>query len=82
MHRHHINNTGEFVEKDHGHTFTYRKTTDPWAIRHGFQHEVDVGYDTRFAKVVATRCYMVIDEDEYGKPVVEKWQIKNHRVYN
>ena len=28
-----------------------------------------------------TRAYIVTDEDEYGKPVVEKWYIKNHRDY-
>jgi hypothetical protein len=25
---------------------------------------------------------VVVDEDEYGLPVIEKWQIKKHRVYD
>ena len=25
-------NIGEFVEKSHGKTFTFRETTDPWAL--------------------------------------------------
>ena len=72
---------GEFVEADYGHTFTYRKTTDPWALAHGLDMEVDVGYDTRFARVTKTRCYMSIDEQADGSPLIEVWKLKKHNVY-
>jgi|TARA_R100000995_G_C3443462_1_gene104488 hypothetical protein len=35
----------------------------------------------RYALVKKTVAYIVIDEDEYGKPVIQKWQIKNHDKY-
>ena len=75
-------NAGEFTEKDFGQSFTYRNTTDPWAIRNGFKHEVDVGYDTRFATVTSSRCHMCIDVDANGKPLVETWKIRNHKIFN
>ena len=81
MWKHNNQNVGEFVEKDYGHTFTYRKTTDPWALKQGYQHEIDVADDTRFANVTKTRCYMVIDEDSHGKAIVETWKLKKHTVY-
>lgn len=30
----------------------------------------------RFAKVLKTVAYVVVDEDEYGNAVVEKWDVK------
>jgi hypothetical protein len=42
-----------------------------------FPHEVAMSDGSfRFAKVLKTVVYVVIDEDEYGLPVVEKWDIK------
>jgi len=48
----------------------------------GFPHEVFVGpgngYDeVRFGRVLKTVAYIVVDEDEFGNPVVEKWDIKS-----
>ena len=34
------------------------------------------------AKVLKTVAYILLDEDEYGEPVIEKWKIKKHNVYN
>lgn len=82
MFRYNSNNVGEFVEQDYGHTFTYRKTTDSWALQHGLEYEVDVGDDRRYAKISKTRCYMAIDEGSDGKPVIERWNIRRHVVYN
>jgi len=36
----------------------------------------------RYAKIFKTVAYVVVDEDERGEPVIEKWQIKNHHKYN
>jgi len=35
----------------------------------------------RYAKVVASRAYVVVEEGPAGEPVVEKWVIKAHRKY-
>lgn len=75
-------NEGEFQECDFGKYFTYHKTDNLWAIEQGFTHEVDVLDGMRFARVLKTVAYVCIDEDEYGKAVVDKWQIKKHFMYN
>lgn len=36
----------------------------------------------RWAQVLKTVAHIVIDEDADGKPVVEKWNIKDHRQYS
>ena len=46
--------------------------TSPWKMDRGF----------RMAKVLKTVAYILLDEDEYGEPVIEKWKIKKHNVYN
>lgn len=74
-------NEGEFQECDYGNYFTYRKTDNLWAIEQGFMHEVDVLDGVRFARVLKTVAYVCIDEDEHGKAVFEKWNIKNHSLY-
>lgn len=38
------------------------------------------GPGTRLAKVLKTVVFVVVDEDENG-PVVQKWPIKQHRIY-
>jgi len=76
---------GAFVEKSAGNTFEY-STNDERADWCDYPHKVwvgglvnDQGY--RYATVKKTVAYVVVDEDEYGEPVVEKWQIKAHREY-
>ena len=42
-----------------------------------FPHEIAMSDGSfRFAKVLKTVVYVVVDEDEFGNPVVEKWDIK------
>jgi hypothetical protein len=74
---------GAFVEKDYGVSFEYatRKYMDIWS---DYPHRIAVGPngdETRVGKVLKTVAYIVIDEDADGNPVVEKWTIKNHRIY-
>jgi len=38
--------------------------------------------ESRYGKVLKTVAYIAIDEDEYGNPVVEKWDIKKYRKYS
>ena len=35
----------------------------------------------RYAKVLKTVAYVVVDEAADGAPVVEKWNLKTHKVY-
>ena len=32
----------------------------------------------RYATVLKTVAHVCVDEDDYGNPVIEKWQIKRH----
>lgn len=44
----------------------------------GFIHEISIcDGSTRFATVKKTVAYVCIDEDDFGKPVIEKWKIKH-----
>ena len=81
---------GQFVEKDHGHTFEFieRNSCDRCNFAYDFPHRIFVGHngkwfesdETRVAKVMKTVAYVIVDEDENG-PVVEKWQTKGHHLY-
>jgi len=68
---------GQFKEKTYGNTFNYRATTTR-LFGDEFPHEIYVGPlgETRFANVKKTVAYIVIDEVDYGEPVIEKWHIK------
>jgi len=83
MYRQHQDNKGYFVEKDYKNEFTYRKTTNEWALEHGFEYEMDVGFykEVRFCNVKKTRAYVCTDEDDSGKPVVETWIISKHITF-
>lgn len=69
---------GEF---DNGRArFEYRANTrtDLWGITtEEFPHEIAMSDGSfRFARVLKTVVYVIVDEDEYGRPVTEKWDIK------
>jgi len=74
-------NVGEFQEKDYGKFFTYRKTSNPWALSNGLEHEIDVLDGVRFADVKATVAYVCIDEDLEGNALLERWEIKKHKKF-
>ena len=82
---------GQFEEKDIGNPFEYserRWHTDEFAPE--FPHVIYVSgrgkwaesCETRLAKVLKTVAYIVVNEDENGEPIVEKWYIKNHKEYD
>lgn len=82
---------GQFREADHGHMFEYaerRWFSDhvapemPHVVYVGTSGSNSVGVVTRLAKVLKTVAYIVVDEDENGNPVIEKWSIKQHRAYS
>ena len=49
----------------------------------GYEMKVYCGpfEEWRYAKVVASRAYVVVDEAPCGAPVVEKWILKSHKKY-
>jgi len=73
---------GQFREKDYGQFFEFAERLD-YPIFPDFPHQIFVGLgEVRYALVKKTVAYVVVNEDEYGVPVVEKWQIKNLKEYN
>ncbi len=71
---------GQFVEKDHGRTFEF-STADSTPFE-GFGELVWIRDEqSRYARILKTVAYVVVDEDENGDPVVEKWNIKRHTLY-
>ena len=77
---------GAFTEKDVKNVFEYSVNDDPIMVE--WPHKVwvgggqinDSGY--RYAIVKKTVAYIVVDENDYGEAVVEKWNIKSNREYN
>lgn len=68
--------------------FEYRISEDSWGKSHGLPHEVCVSskdptgkQNWRAASVKGTVCIIALDEDAEGKPVLEKWAIRNHVKY-
>ena len=49
----------------------------------GYEMKVYCGpfEEWRYAKVVANRAYVVVEEAPCGAPVVEKWILKSHKKY-
>lgn len=76
---------GAFTEASKKKRFEYRKSTNKWGISHDLPHEVCVKETSpsewRAANVKGTVCYIATDEGEGGKPVIEKWAIRNHVKY-
>lgn len=81
---------GCFEEKEHGNLFEFSKVPEDKIFTIAFPEydsfvwvgpSLVAGTEKRYAKVLKTVAYVVVDEDENG-PVVEKWAIKNRRVYD
>jgi hypothetical protein len=71
---------GQFQEKECGKHFEYRLApVESWGALFGFHYQVAVGPlgEMRYANVKKTVAYVVIDQDDNGDPIVEKWQIKH-----
>jgi len=75
---------GQFIIPEFGTQFEYRNSngTAPgqgdWGIKNGYPHEIAIcDGSVRFAIVKKTVAYVVIDQDENGLPVVEKWTIRH-----
>lgn len=75
----------EYAELDQSHAFfehdksigaTHLVYVGPWCNP---QPGVDRG--SRAAIVKRTVAYVAVDEDDMGRPVWEKWSLKNHTEY-
>jgi hypothetical protein len=84
------NPIGRFVEKDTGNYFEYSLNDEPMNSHLGedFPHKVWVGgggvagmTGWRYANVRKTVAVIVVDEDEFGLPVTEKWYLKSNKEY-
>ena len=79
---------GCFWEKSGGNIFEFDMRSDnpefPSRVWVADEDDIIPGLESgwRYAKVKKTVAYLIVDEDEYGKPVVEKWAIKDKRDYS
>jgi len=80
------NPVGVFVEKEVGNYFEYSHNDE--TVMEDFPHKVWVGgadvcgmRGWRYANVKKTVAYIVTDEDDFGQPVVQKWNITKHKEY-
>lgn len=44
-------------------------------------HKIWVKDGFRYGKVLKTAVWIVVDEGEFGNPMYERWDIKQHREY-
>ena len=79
---------GQFVEGDTGNSFEYSTNDDSFAFCEDFPHKIWVGdyqiggqQGYRYGIVKKTVAYVAVDEDEFGLPVLEKWQLRSNREY-
>lgn len=76
---------GMFTEVTGGRPFEYAaNTARHWVNPGDWPHKVFVGprgEEARYARVLKTVAYVIVDENDDGTPVVEKWKIKGHRAY-
>ena len=84
---------GSFVEKSVGLTHEYSLIEEKdkfhgWGgAWHMYKHKLWIREDLwtqtgyRYALIKKTVAYIVVDEDDAGLPVIEKWDIKQHYKY-
>lgn len=76
---------GMFDEREHGNGFEYSLNDLEVFDPEQFPHKIWVSnlhnQGFRFANVKKTVAYVVVNEDDHGNPIVERWEIKNHREY-
>jgi hypothetical protein len=74
---------GSFVEKSAGMTHEYSLIGDDGLLWMGeeYPHKLWTLDGFRYANIKKTVAYIIVDEDEYGLPVVQKWDIKQHKEF-
>jgi hypothetical protein len=78
---------GGFYEKERGNWFEFSHNNDDFDFARPYPHKIwvttpregiDSGY--RYGTVKKTVVYIVVDEDDAGKPVIEKWELKQNSL--
>lgn len=77
---------GQFREKEYGAVFEYSKATEKCPFSGYEDYNTVVWFEHgpqrfRWAKVMNTVAYIIVDEKYNGEPITEKWMLKNHRKY-
>lgn len=81
---------GQFREFDTDNTFEFAdRHSAPaddfcayeWAPMSEFPHVIHTIDGRRYARVLKTVAYIVVDEDEFGRPVTERWNLRGYRAY-
>jgi hypothetical protein len=83
------NTVGHFRERSVGGYHEYSRNTDIelgesefWdQFAQDFPHKLWTLDGFRYARILKTVAYICVDEDEYGKPVEEKWDISSHKFW-
>ena len=85
---------GCFNEREFGKHFEFSKNPAYGVFEHPFgpdefphlvwisDYEKAGGWPYRYARVLKTVAYVVVDEEADGSPVVEKWEVKNLRLFS
>ena len=71
-----------FIEKDCKKRHWYAENNDEMAGAWDFPHKLITLDGYRYAVVKKTVAYIAVDEDEYGLPVMVKWRIYSHRIFD
>jgi hypothetical protein len=76
---------GYFTEKECSQLFEYSEPrlgeVPPFGEEYGMKVWVGNDANFRWAKILKTVAYIVVDEDSDGSPITEWWELKRHRVY-
>lgn len=73
--------SGEFYVPKARAYFIFWTTTEPWALKHGLVHAIDVADSIRYGIVRKGVAYIAMDKDGYGNPVLERWSITKRSTY-
>ncbi len=79
---------GRFYERECGKLFEFSKNNEQNDFAKGWPHKIwvttpeeGIDHGFRYGKVMKTVAYIAVDEDEFGRAVIEKWYLKqNSRV--
>lgn len=75
---------GSFKETEHNNKFEYTNTRTPIFYQNlAYDKLVYVGFngEYRYARIMKTIAYIIVDELDCNQYVVEKWNIKQHITY-
>lgn len=72
---------GQFRHAETGVTFEYSMARDrPFGNEYGYAVWMRAGV-MRYAKVLKTVAYVVVDEGADGRAITERWQLRSHQEY-